>query len=67
MWQVLDSVLDWLNVVVHWRLYLCLAIALVIAVVIHGFVLTNPSRGYAVAGVIMLIGLVVGVVWDESS
>ena len=63
MWQVVETALDLLDVLLHWRFYACFLVGLLAAFLLHRH-FPDPDVGPVLAIVAGALGLVAGLLWE---
>lgn len=66
VWDVLDVACNILDVVWHWRFYLCFLSSLALAFLIHRS-LPDPATGFFIVVAVGATGFIVGLVWELRS
>ena len=66
VWDAIETAIDILDFVLHWRFYVCLLGGLALGIVADA-VVQDPNRGLAAPIVGGVCGLVVGIVWEWKS
>jgi hypothetical protein len=62
----LGDLLDFINVVEHWRFFVVMLVAVGAACLAYNFMPAGGLRTFLVAGSI-IIGIITGIVWERSS
>jgi hypothetical protein len=65
-WEVLHAAVDLLDLVVHWRFYLCFLTGLALSLWIHQS-LADHELAFAWSTGVVIAGAAVGLVWELKS